>query len=118
MLIAFHKPYRVLSQFTKEIGSISRTLAEFDFPQNVYPLGRLDADSEGLLLLTDEPELNYKLLHPKFNHSRTYLVQIENIPSNENIQTIQKGVIIQGYKTLPCSVKLLNTSPEFLVTDC
>lgn len=112
MVIAFHKPYGVLSQFTEEIGSKFRTLAEFGFPKNVYPLGRLDADSEGLLMLTDEPQLNHKLLHPDFNHKRTYLVQIENIPSIENIEILQKGVSIQGYTTLPCFLKQLNSPPE------
>ena len=112
MLIAFHKPYGVLSQFTEEIGSKFRTLAEFGFPKNVYPLGRLDADSEGLLLLTDEPQLNHKLLHPEFNHKRTYLVQIENIPTTENIEKLQNGVSIQAYKTLPCRLKLLNSPPD------
>ncbi|MBS1536627.1 MAG: pseudouridine synthase [Bacteroidetes bacterium] len=112
MVIAFHKPYGVLSQFTEEIGSKFRTLAEFGFPKNVYPLGRLDADSEGLLLLTDEPQLNHKLLHPDFNHKRTYLVQIENIPTIENIERLQNGVSIQGYTTLPCLLKLLISPPE------
>ena len=64
MLIAFHKPYGVLSQFTPD-GSPNRTLAEFGFPKDIYPLGRLDADSEGLLLLSDEPGLNTRLLDPK-----------------------------------------------------
>ncbi|MBM3857076.1 MAG: pseudouridine synthase, partial [Verrucomicrobia bacterium] len=67
MLLAFHKPYGVLSQFTPD-GSSNRTLAEFGFPKHVYPLGRLDADSEGLLLLSDEAGLNTQLLDPKHAH--------------------------------------------------
>ena len=67
MLIAFHKPYGVLSQFTPD-GSRHRQLAEFDFPPRVYPIGRLDADSEGLLLLSDEPGWNGKLLDPRHEH--------------------------------------------------
>ena len=65
MLLALHKPYGVLSQFTPEPGSRWRTLADFGLPKNFYPLGRLDADSEGLLLLSDEPGLNSRLLDPK-----------------------------------------------------
>lgn len=70
MLIAFNKPFGVLSQFTDD-GSKHRTLAAFQFPKHAYPLGRLDADSEGLLLLSDEPFLNKKLLAPENAHSRT-----------------------------------------------
>jgi 23S rRNA pseudouridine2457 synthase len=103
MLIAFHKPYGVLSQFTEEVGSEYRTLAEYDFPKNVYPIGRLDADSEGLLLLSDEGELNHQLLNPKFEHRRTYLVQVENIPMLTTLKQLENGVIIQGYRTLPCT---------------
>src|ERR1035438_3466600 len=79
MLIAFHKPYGVLSRFTPD-GSPNRTLAEFSFPKNVYPIGRLDADSEGLLLLSDEARLNERLLHPRHAHEREYWVQVERIP--------------------------------------
>ena len=71
MLIAFNKPYGVLSQFTGD-GSANRTLAEFQLPKDVYPIGRLDADSEGLLLLSDEPAWNEKLLHPRHAHEREY----------------------------------------------
>ena len=71
MLIAFNKPYGVLSQFTAD-GSPNRALAEFDFPKGIYPIGRLDADSEGLLLLSDEAALNQKLLHPRNAHEREY----------------------------------------------
>ena len=71
MLLAFHKPYGVLSQFTSD-GSPNRTLSEFGFPKQVYALGRLDADSEGLLLLSDEPALNQRLLPPRRAHQRKY----------------------------------------------
>ena len=80
MLIAFNKPYGVLSQFTPD-GSPNRPLGEFDLPAQVYPLGRLDADSEGLLLLSDEAGLNTRLLDPERGHRRTYWAQIERIPS-------------------------------------
>jgi 23S rRNA pseudouridine2457 synthase len=111
MLIAFHKPYGVLSQFTPD-GSPNRTLAEFGFPKNVYPIGRLDADSEGLLLLSDEPELNEELLHPKNAHGRTYWAQVERIPSADSLQQLERGVSIQGRKTLPSRAWILERQPE------
>src|SRR5688572_2023038 len=80
LLLAFNKPYGVLSQFTSEPGSRWRTLADFGLPKGVYPLGRLDADSEGLLLLSDEPGLNTRLLDPKHAHRREYWVQVERLP--------------------------------------
>ncbi len=107
MLIAFHKPYGVLSQFTKE-NIEHHTLAEFDFPKNVYPIGRLDLDSEGLLLLSDEKELNNKLLNPQQTHERTYHVQVEGIATEEAMRKLRTGVSIQDYRTRPCQAKLLN----------
>lgn len=114
MLIAFNKPYGVLSQFTKELP-IHRTLAEFGFPKKVYPIGRLDWDSEGLLLLSDEKEWNDYLLNPNHAHERTYYVQVEGIATAEAIEKLQKGILIQGRKTKPCTAKLLqnpNYSPR------
>lgn len=110
MLIAFHKPYGVLSQFTPD-GSPNRPLAEFGFPKNVYPIGRLDADSEGLLLLSDEPEWNAKLLEPRHAHEREYWVQVERIPTEESLQQLASGLIIQGRKTLPCHARLPDPQP-------
>ena len=111
MLIAFNKPYGVLSQFTSE-GSSHRTLAEFGFPPDVYSIGRLDADSEGLLLLSDEPGLNEKLLHPRHGHKRIYWAQVERIPSKEALIRLERGITIQGYETLPCRAWLLDPQPE------
>ncbi|MBI5646341.1 MAG: pseudouridine synthase [Ignavibacteriae bacterium] len=111
MLIAFHKPYGVLSQFTDE-GTGHRTLAEFGFPPGVYPLGRLDADSEGLLLLSDEAGLNTRLLHPEHGHERTYYAQVEGTPGEDALERLRKGVIIQGRQTLPCSARLLHPVPQ------
>jgi 23S rRNA pseudouridine2457 synthase len=111
MLIAFHKPFGVLSQFTRD-GSPNRALAEFGFPKNVYPIGRLDADSEGLLLLSDEPEWNAKLLHPRHAHEREYWAQVEKIPTPESLKRLEKGVLIQGRKTLPCRAWILEPQPE------
>jgi len=111
MLIAFNKPYGVLSQFTPD-GSKNRTLAEFRFPKNVYPLGRLDADSEGLLLLSDEPELNALLLNPERGHSRTYWAQVENIPSDQALKKLQHGIGIGPQEALPCSAWVLDPQPS------
>jgi 23S rRNA pseudouridine2457 synthase len=111
MLIAFNKPYGVLSQFTGE-GSPNRVLAEFGFPKNVYPIGRLDADSEGLLLMSDEPAWNEKLLHPRHAHEREYWAQVERIPTAESLKKLEKGVLVQDRKTLPCRAWLLEPQPE------
>ena len=116
MLIAFHKPYGVLSQFTPD-GSSNRPLVEFRFPKEVYPLGRLDADSEGLLLLSDEPGLNARLLHPRRGHERTYWAQVERIPSREVLDQLERGVVIQGYRTLPCRARLLESVPHLSPRD-
>ena len=111
MLIAFHKPFAVLSQFTSD-GSANRPLAEFGFPKNVYPIGRLDADSEGLLLLSDEPTWNDRLLHPRQAHEREYWAQVEKIPAREALDQLQWGVLIQDRKTLPCRAWLLDPQPD------
>ena len=111
MLIAFNKPYGVLSQFTGD-GSPNRPLAEFGFPKNVYAIGRLDADSEGLLLLSDEPQWNERLLHPRHAHEREYWAQVEKIPTREALDKLQNGLVIQGHKTLPCRAWLLEPHPE------
>jgi 23S rRNA pseudouridine2457 synthase len=110
VLIAFNKPYGVLSQFTGD-GSPNRALAEFGFPKNAYPIGRLDADSEGLLLLSDEARWNEKLLHPRHAHEREYWAQVEKIPAREALDRLQRGLVIQGHKTLPCRAWLLEPQP-------
>jgi 23S rRNA pseudouridine2457 synthase len=116
VLIAFNKPYGVLSQFTPD-GSPNRTLAEFSFPKGVYPLGRLDADSEGLLLLSDEPGLNTRLLDPKRQHPRIYWAQVERVPTPEALEELQRGPIIQGRKSEPCVARLIHPNPELPPRD-
>jgi 23S rRNA pseudouridine2457 synthase len=111
VLIAFHKPHGVLSQFTPD-GSPHRTLADFGFPKNVYPLGRLDADSEGLMLLSEEAGMNERLLHPRHAHEREYWAQIERIPTREAFQKLSSGLEVQGMKTLPCRAWILEPQPE------
>ncbi len=84
-----------------------RTLAAFGFPKHVYPIGRLDWDSEGLLLLSDEKEWNDLLLHPRHAHERTYHVQVEGLISEAALSRLREGVMIQNRRTKPCSVKIL-----------
>lgn len=110
MLIAFHKPWGVLARFTAD-GSPHRTLAEFGFPLGVYPIGRMDADSEGLLLLSDEPEWNARLLHPRRGHPREYWVQVERLPSDAALAALARGVVLQGRRTRPCRVWRLDPPP-------
>jgi 23S rRNA pseudouridine2457 synthase len=116
VLIALHKPYGVLSQFTPD-GSPNRTLAGFRLPPRVYPLGRLDADSEGLLLLSDEPGLNTRLLDPERGHPRTYWAQVERIPTPESLAILAGGLDIQGYRTRPCRAWMLDPQPELPPRD-
>ncbi|KXB98246.1 MAG: pseudouridine synthase [Chlorobi bacterium NICIL-2] len=111
MIIAFNKPYGVLSQFTPEHPS-HRTLAEFGFPPRVYPIGRLDRDSEGLLLLSDERWIVDRLLNPRFRHRRRYWALVEHIPSQKTLAMLKRGVVIGGYRTLPCQARLLEVPPE------
>ncbi len=118
MLLAFHKPYGVLSQFTPEPGSRWRTLAEFNLPPQVYPLGRLDADSEGLLLLSDEPGLNSRLLDPSQGHRREYWAQVERVPSAASLVTLARGgLALADHTTRPCAAKLLDPPPAVPTRD-
>ncbi len=107
MLLALNKPYGVLSQFTPDHPG-QRTLSEFHFPKNVYPLGRLDRDSEGLLLLSDEPGLNTKLLDPKQAHPRTYWAQVEGQITESALQKLRTGLVIEGRPTLPAQAKQIH----------
>ncbi len=111
MLVAFHKPFGVLSQFTSD-GSRNRRLSEFGFPDRIYPIGRLDADTEGLLLLSDEPELNARLLHPEQGHHREYWTQVERVPSVQELSTLMTGLTIHGRRTLPCRAWILSPQPD------
>jgi len=116
MLVAFNKPYGVLSQFTAD-GSPNRSLSEFGFPKAVYPIGRLDADSEGLLLLSDESGLNERLLHPRHAHEREYWAQVERIPAAEALNRLGEGLFLQGRRMLPCHAWMLEPQPEIPPRD-
>lgn len=119
--IIFHKPYQVLSQFSRE--GDKKTLQEF-FPhlqKDIYPVGRLDFDSEGLLLLTNDKALNHRLLDPAYAHKRTYHVQVDGAINEEALNNIRKGVVIQvdgkPYKTKPAEVHLPENEPEVAERD-
>jgi 23S rRNA pseudouridine2457 synthase len=107
-----YKPFGILSQFSGERETL-KELAEF--PKEVYPVGRLDKDSEGLLLITDDKALNNYLLHPTFGHKRTYLVQVEGVPSPEAIQQLEGGVEInvdgKMYKTKKALAQIITEEP-------
>lgn len=112
MVIAYHKPYGVLCQFTADRPG-RRTLAESGFPADVYPVGRLDMDSEGLLLLSDEPGFNHRLLDPAMAHPRTYHAQVEGVPDEDAVSRLSRGgLVIQGHRTRPCGARLLHPAPD------
>lgn len=111
--IAFNKPYGVLSQFS---GSV-RTLKDYISVSRVYPVGRLDLDSEGLLLLTNDGELQHRLTDPKCAHPRIYWVQVERVPDKNALRQLQNGVVIQNYRTLPARVRLLDEEPRVAPRD-
>ena len=105
--LLLHKPYGVLSQFTPEPGSRWGCLADLVPVPDVYAAGRLDADSEGLLLLTDEGRLQQRLTDPRFGHWRTYWVQVEGVANGEQMRILRDGVIVQGKRTLPARAQRL-----------
>jgi 23S rRNA pseudouridine2457 synthase len=111
--ILFYKPYGVLSQFTDNPGETQRcTLKKYISVPAVYPVGRLDWDSEGLLLLTNHGQLQHRLSHPRFQHPRTYWVQVERIPDADALRQLQEGVIIDDYRTRPTKVQMLSVEPQ------
>lgn len=109
--IAFFKPYGILSQFTSE--NMDETLSIFNLPKDVYPCGRLDKDSEGLLILSNDGTFIDQLLNPKFDKEKIYWVQVEKIPSESSLDVLRRGgVQIQDYKTKPAHVKILEPQPQ------
>jgi 23S rRNA pseudouridine2457 synthase len=110
--IVFNKPYGVPSQFSDPAGEFGRTLHDYVPVPAVYPVGRLDRDSEGLLLLTDDGELQHRLTDPRFAHPKRYLVQVEGAPPEPALEALRSGVVIQGRRTLPAEARLLPGEPE------
>jgi 23S rRNA pseudouridine2457 synthase len=109
--ILFNKPFGVLSQFTHQAGY--RSLREFGpFPLDVYPVGRLDADSEGLLLLTNDNSVKHRLIDPAFEHPRTYWAQLEGIPTEDALQKLRDGVVVENIRTKPAGARILTSPPD------
>lgn len=111
--ILFYKPYGVLSQFSDSNTETIKhdTLKNYIPIPDIYPVGRLDADSEGLMLLTNDGKLQHRLSDPRFAHPRTYWVQVERIPDATAIQQLETGVVIQNYRTRSAQVNLLSAEP-------
>ena len=124
MLIAFNKPFQVMCQFTDDaqtranaaIASASprRTLAAFGLPKDVYAAGRLDFDSEGLLLLTDDGVLAARLTDPRHATAKTYLVQVEGRPDATQLDALRAGVVLNDGPTLPAQARALAAPPAWL----
>lgn len=113
--IAFHKPFGVLSQFTGEKDQ--RTLAEFSLPEKVYAAGRLDKDSEGLLLLSDDGPFIKKLLNPENGHERVYWAEVEGVPDKSALAALAGGVVFKGYRSKPCPVSRITPEPDIAPRD-
>lgn len=107
LALLFHKPYGVLSQFTAEPGATWGTLADWILQPGFYAAGRLDADSEGLLVLTAHGRLQQRLTDPRWGHWRHYMVQVEGTPDEAQLQALREGVLIQGRRTLPAHVSAI-----------
>lgn len=108
MLIAFNKPYGVLCQFTDRSTPPRRTLAEFGLPPDVYAAGRLDHDSEGLLLLTDDGTLAHRLTDPRHKQPKTYWVQVEGEPGDAQLDALRRGVVLNDGPTLPAKARRID----------
>lgn len=117
MLIAFNKPFNVLCQFTDRSDSPRRTLAEFSLPPRVYAAGRLDYDSEGLLLLTDDGALAHRLTDPRHKQPKTYWVQVEGTPTEEHLEALRCGVVLNDGPTRPAQVERLDPVPALWPRD-
>ena len=112
--MALNKPYGVLCQFTDRTVPPRRTLAEFVAVPHVYPAGRLDFDSEGLLLLTDDGRSAQRLTDPRFKIAKTYLVQVEGEPAPAQLERLRDGIMLNDGPTLPAQARHLQAAPAWL----
>lgn len=112
--IAFYKPYHVVSQFQNPSTAADEkmTLASFAFPEEVYPVGRLDYDSEGLLLLSNDGKFTSTLMEPRHGHTREYWAQVEGVPGQSTLQQLRAGVVIAGKLTLPAGAEIIKPEPS------
>jgi 23S rRNA pseudouridine2457 synthase len=114
MLVLFNKPFDVLCQFTDRSGQPRRMLADFHLPPKVYPAGRLDRDSEGLLLLTDDGALAHRITDPRHKQPKTYLAQVEGTPDEAALLGLRRGVALNDGITRPADARVLPHAPEGL----
>ncbi|KAF1686858.1 pseudouridine synthase [Pseudoxanthomonas broegbernensis] len=117
MVVAFNKPHGVLCQFTDRSVPARPTLAGFGLPPGVYPAGRLDHDSEGLLLLTDDGALAHRLTDPRHKQAKTYWVQVEGDPRPEQLQALRDGVALNDGPTRPARARRLDPAPALWPRD-
>ncbi len=110
--IVFYKPYGVLCQFTDNSDNPRPTLKDYISLPGLYPVGRLDRDSEGLLLLTSNGQLQHRLADRQFAHERTYFVQVEGVPQDQDLEPLRRGMQIKDYRTRPAIAKII-AEPDF-----
>ncbi len=112
-----YKPFGMLTQFSGQTGDLTLKDLDFDFAKDVYPVGRLDKDSEGLLLLSSDTRINQALLTPRFGHQKEYWVQVDQIPDAQDLERLQAGLRIKGgHLTAPCQASLI-PEPELAERD-
>lgn len=114
-LILFNKPYGVLSQFTPEAGH--QSLADYIPLPGIYPAGRLDADSEGLLVLTDDGRLQKRIADPRYKMAKTYWAQVEGVPADAVLRQLESGIDLDEFITLPCRARLIDPPPGLWPRD-